>query len=91
MEKTLNLISFRKDKNNILLEKFGYSVEEDGTLYDENFKGVTCESCFKKMTTKSFGMIMPGSKKILCKSSACFLKYLAEKEEKEENKSKCPD
>lgn len=91
MSNEINLLSFKGDKTRLLLEKFGYSIEKDGTIYDDYLKEAVCESCYKKITLRGLGMIMPGSRKLLCKNSTCFLKYLAEKEEKEgKNKSVNP-
>jgi len=80
---TQNLLAFKKENTTKILIRLGNKVDKEGKVLDENNKPLTCHACKNKLTKDNLGLILPGSKILLCDNPACFTKYLAEKEEQE--------
>ena len=77
MTKIENMFSFNKGNVEKLITGLGYSITEPNHVIEENGVIQRCIVCNHDITKNNLGMIIPGSKLLLCDNPACFSKYLA--------------
>ena len=77
MSEIKNMFSFNKNNVEKLITELGYSFSEPKYKVEENGVIQHCSVCNHDITKDSLGMIIPGSKTILCDNPACFSKYAA--------------
>ena len=90
MSEIENMFSFNETNIEKIVNRLGYSISNPKNYIKENDEIQHCKVCTHDITKDNLGMIIPGSKILLCDNPACFSKYLVTREEnhKGENEKK---
>lgn len=80
MSEIKNMFSFNDNTLVKVIHQLGYSISDDEHIVEKEEIQI-CKECNHKITKKNIGMVIPGSKVLLCDNPACFSKYLSHRDE----------
>ena len=80
MSEIKNMFSFNDNTLIRVVQQLGYTISDDEHITEKDENQI-CQICNHEITKKNIGMVIPGSKILLCDNPACFSKYLSQRDE----------